>query len=212
MNAAKQSSIDAGFAISEAALALLVLLPVALSALAVWNYLSTVNELSEFVSRQLAHVEARSIELTNGEDDITGRLNQGDLSRAVDVLVQQTENKLRAQMAKAFSAYRIEAVLVDRSPHGGGDALGYRVLHTRSSGVLDTDNCFTSAAHLVRTAEADQTQRQPAVLSQQVAGIGLAVTLRPAASLFGTLFGEKSAFNRIHAAKMLDLRGEYVWR
>ncbi len=201
-----------GFAVIEAALALLVLMPLCLLGVGVWDYMSSVSEISGLVEDQLSQVQTRSVVLRNGENDIRAELNEAALRAALDKLVRDTEQKLQTERHALYTQYRIEAVVVDRSPSSGVVGLGYRILYTRSAGGLAADSVFGSATKVSATSEGEQVPRDISVLGDKIAAIGLALTIKPRGDILATLLGEGSGLGVIAASKMADLRGDYVWQ
>lgn len=201
-----------GFAMLEAALMASIMLPAALLALALWNHLSTLNQLSELITNELAAVEARSIALRNAADGTEGQINVPALRSAVDKLLNSSSSRLVLEMGQGAESFHVEAVLIDRTPSSTDGSPLNRVLYSSTDGGLSVQSAFGTPEKITSLCESLPVTRQPSILTDKSAGIGLAISLKPQVDFVSSVLGSDSIFAFVQSAKLIDLRGEYIWQ
>jgi len=193
-----------GFAVLECAAALLVLMPLAVLALGIWDLVRKNSIVSQLIHEEAVSVRDAGSILTNANGQINLDENSATLQLAINKAVEEIETKIRES---GFESYRIDGVLGAGSVKDESFVVQYRV--TKKGGIENftapfTDTAQASYSHRIATTVSDMELISPLL------GISVSANLPP--TFYSKSLEELGHPLLVSESKLLRLRGEVAWR
>ena len=207
----KRLKNDRGMALLESGLVLMVLIPLGIASVGVWDFMNTSTVVSDMVNEAVYSIETNPLKMVPDSSNGFKTEVNPDLEKEVDAMVARTTSELTTRFADKFESYVVKAVIAEGDLSG---SVPFKITKETKLdfGQVTYEEPFRDGAsrNLKRAILADHTVSDKG-LGQKAVAVGLMIVYKPKESFFTSVLNSLGGNWVVNANRVLDLRGEYAW-
>ena len=199
-----------GFASIEAAAALTVLLPVAVFAMGIWDYVDSSNLVSDVVLEQINTISVSSQKLTGAGGTIVLSDNSSAVGPALAKLMTDSEKEIKAHFGDRLESYAIYSTFGTKTI-GGGYVESLHPSLANGSYQFENPLALTGSRFTLGNNAAIETHVGDELLNNKVGMVGLSISCKLKNTFYSAVLEQLGRSPVISQTQMVEPRGEYAW-
>ena len=197
-------------ALLESGLVLMVLIPLGIASVGLWDFMNTSTVVSDMVNEAVYSIETSPLKMVpDSEKGFKSEINP-ELEEELKTMVERTTQKLTMRFADKYEAYVVKGIIAE-GDISEGSPFKITKERTLNFGTVAFEEPFNDgSSNLKRVSLAEHTSSETG-LGQKVVAVGLMIVYKPKESFFTSVLNSLGDDWVVNANRVLDLRGEYAW-